>query len=310
MSDKTFDEKFIELLKTHNDFVDDDTGELLREFIKRRAYDLDKDLITLLLSDDTIASAFFEEIAGRWIFNNNKFVVYLNDTNFFDKSYTKFKNKVRLTIDGKYLQERGEVSLVWPYKDCVLEGGQTKEQQKQDEIFFNEILARDEKNQMFDPKVLTYWKRHTPNGEQDVAEIQRDQNGTIRENLIIKGNNLIALHTLKEQFYEKIKVIYIDPPYNTGKDSFGYNDKFNHSSWLTFMRNRLEVAKELLTDDGVIFASCDDNEQAYLKVIMDEIFGDENFVTNFVVIRAEGGGLAKQVVKGHDYLLTYACKKD
>ncbi len=103
-----------------------------------------------------------------------------------------------------------------------------------------------------------------------------------------------------------MKLIYIDPPYNTGSDSFGYNDSFNHSSWLTFMKNRLEVARDLLTDDGVFFASCDDNEQAYLKVLMDEIFGNENFVTNFVVIRAEGGGLAKQVVKGHDYLLTYA----
>ena len=142
--------------------------------------------------------------------------------------------------------------------------------------------------------------------EDDIGEIKRDEKGIIRENLIIKGNNLIALHTLKQQFRGQVKLIYIDPPYNTGNDSFGYNDSFNHSSWLTFMRNRLEIAKELLTDDGVFFASCDDNEQAYLKILMDEIFGSENFITNFVVIRAEGGGLAKQVVKGHDYLLTYA----
>ena len=142
--------------------------------------------------------------------------------------------------------------------------------------------------------------------EGEVGEIKRDDNGIIQENLIIKGNNLIALHTLKQQFRGQVKLIYIDPPYNTGSDSFGYNDSFNHSSWLTFMKNRLEIAKELLTDDGVFFASCDDNEQAYLKILMDEIFGNENFITNFVVIRAEGGGLAKQVVKGHDYLLTYA----
>ena len=108
MSDKTFDEKFIELLKSEDGYVDD-TGELLRERIKRLAYDLDKDLITLLLRDETVATAFFEEIAGRWIFNNNKFVTYLNDVNFIDKSYTRFKNKIGLNIDGKYLQERGEV---------------------------------------------------------------------------------------------------------------------------------------------------------------------------------------------------------
>ena len=142
--------------------------------------------------------------------------------------------------------------------------------------------------------------------ENEVRKLKRDENGIIRENLIIKGNNLIALHTLKQQFRGQVKLIYIDPPYNTGSDSFGYNDNFNHSSWLTFMKNRLEIAKELLTDDGVFFVSCDDNEQAYLKILMDEIFGSENFITNFVVIRAEGGGLAKQVVKGHDYLLTYA----
>ena len=274
MSEKTFDEKFTELLKTHNDFVDD-TGELLRDRIKRCAYDLDKDLITLLLSDDTVATAFFEEIAGRWIFNNNRFVAYLNDVNFLDKSYTKFKNKIGLNIDGKYLQERGEVALVWPYKDCVLEGGQTQEKQKQTEIFFNEILAPDEINQMFEPKVLTSWKRYTVDSEQDVTEIQRDENGAIRENFIIKGNNLITLHTLKKQFRGKVKLIYIDPPYNPdnlSNNTFMYNNNFNRSSWLTFMKNRLEVAKELLTNDGVMIVAIDKNEQVYLGVLLDEVF--------------------------------------
>ena len=273
MSDKTFDEKFIELLKSEDGYVDD-TGELLRERIKRLAYDLDKDLITLLLRDETVATAFFEEIAGRWIFNNNKFVTYLNDVNFIGKSYTRFKNKVRLNIDGKFLEERGEVSLVWPYKDCVLEGGQTKEQQKQSEIFFNEIIAPDEINQMYERKVLTNWKRHTADCVQEVTEIQRDANGTIRENLIIKGNNLIALHSLRKQFHEKVKLIYIDPPYNPNSPSntFMYNNNFKRSSWLTFMKNRLEIAKELLTNDGVMIVAIDENEQVYLGVLLDEVF--------------------------------------
>ena len=110
-----------------------------------------------------------------------------------------------------------------------------------------------------------------------------------RPNLLIKGNNLIALHSLKEYFrhqseQNKVKLIYIDPPYNTGSDSFNYNDRFNHSTYLTFMKNRLEIARELLRDDGVIFVQCDDNEQAYLKVLMDEIFGRENFV-NCIALR-------------------------
>ena len=305
MPKQNFNEKLIALLKTNPDFVDE-SGELLPAAVKDHAWKLDHNLIRLLLSDPETKSTFFDEIDGHWVFNHNTFIDYIAAKNFLANSYTQFRNKIGLNIEGKFLRERGEISLVWPYKDCVLEGGQTKEAEKRKEIFFNEILAQDEINRMFDPKVLTNWKRHTAQGEQDVTEIQRDENGTIRENLIIKGNNLIALHTLKQQFRRQVKLIYIDPPYNTGSDSFGYNDSFNHSSWLTFMRNRLEAAKELLTDDGVFFASCDDNEQAYLKILMDEIFGNENFITNFVVIRAEGGGLAKQVVKGHDYLLTYA----
>ena len=305
MPKQNFNEKLTARLKTHPDFLDD-AGELIPAAVRDHAWQLNHDLIQLLLTDADIKAAFFDEIDGHWVFNHNTFIDYITDKNFLANSYTRFRNKIGLNIEGKFLRERGEVSLVWPYKDCVLEGGQTKEEEKRKEIFFNETLAQDEINQMFDPKVLTNWKRHTVEGEQDVTEVQRDENGIIRENLIVKGNNLIALHTLKQQFHGQVKLIYIDPPYNTGSDSFGYNDNFNHSGWLTFMRNRLEVAKELLTDDGVFFASCDDNEQAYLKVLMDEVFGSDNFVTNFAVIRAEGGGLAKQVVKGHDYLLTYA----
>ena len=95
---------------------------------------------------------------------------------------------------------------------------------------------------------------------------------TITDNLIIKGNNLLALHSLKKEFAGKVKLIYIDVPYNTGSDSFSYNDNFNHSSWLTFMKNRLEIAHELLREDGTIFVQCDDNEMAYLQVLMNELF--------------------------------------
>lgn len=131
----------------------------------------------------------------------------------------------------------------------------------------------------------------------------------------------------------KVKCIYIDPPYNTGSDGFVYVDDFgftardlvekvgldegeadrviglqgrsSHSAWLTFMYPRLELAKELLAEDGVIFVSIDDNEQANLKVLCDEIFGEQNFIAGFIVVRSEGGGLAKQAVIGHDYLPAY-----
>ena len=124
MSTERFNERLIALLKTNPDFVDS-TGDLLRNRVKSYAWEFDHDLISLLLTDEEIESKFFEEVNGRWIFNNNTFVNYLNDMNFLDRSYTQFRNKIGLNIDDKFLHERGEVALVWPYKDCILEGGQT-----------------------------------------------------------------------------------------------------------------------------------------------------------------------------------------
>ena len=303
---KSFHEKLVELLKTDVRFVDDDDG-LIRAAVIDRAWKIDHALVKLLLGKPEIKKTFFDEIEGHWIFNIIAFIEYVSDKNFLADSYTRFRNKIGLNIDGKFLRERGEVSLVWPYKDCVLEGGQTKEGEKRKEIFFNETLAQDEIDRLFDPKVLTNWKRYTVDGERKVTKIKRDENGTIRENLIIKGNNLLALHILNKQFRGKVKLIYIDPPYNTGNDSFGYNDNFNHSSWLTFMKNRLEVAMELLRDDGVIFVQCDDSEQAYLKVLMDEVFGRSQ--TDCMVWRKSGVGRDGKMKntttfrKDHEYLI-------
>ena len=137
------------------------------------------------------------------------------------------------------------------------------------------------------------------------------QDGTIKENLLIKGNNLLALHSLKEQFAGKVKLIYIDPPYNTGNDGFVYNDRFNHSTWLTFMKNRLEIAKEFLREDGVIFVQCDDNEQAYLKVLVDQIFGRENFIGDLIRKTKSSTNDAKVGFNiQHENTLVYAKSKE
>ena len=313
MPKQNFNEKLTTLLKTHPNFLDD-TGELIPAAVRDHAWQLNHDLIKLLLTDDDIKATFFDEIDGHWVFNHNTFIDYITDKNFLANSYTQFRNKIGLNIGGKFLRERGEVSLVWPYKDCVLEGGQTKEEEKRKEIFFNETLAQDEINRMFDPKVLTHWKRHTADGESDVTDIQRDENGIIRENLIIKGNNLIALHILKQQFRGQVKLIYIDPPYNTGSDSFGYNDNFNHSSWLTFMRNRLEVARELLKDDGIILIHVDDQEMHYLKLVADDIFGRDNFIATVPrKTRSGKSDVPYKLSQDFDWMLMYtkgASKKD
>ena len=286
-----FHQKLIDLLKT-DDRLLDEGGELITAAIHSYARQLDHDLVRLLLSDDEIKARFFEEIDGHWIFNANAFTNYLSNKDFLANSYTRFRNKIGLNIGDKFLRERGEVSLVWPYKDCVLEGGQEKEEtaqtedeeeqddEQQKEIFFNEVLAQDEINRLFDQKVLTNWKRYTGRSEEKVTNIARDENGIIRENLILRGNNLVGLHTLKQQYRGQVKLIYIDPPYNTGgsTDSFSYNNNFKHSTWLTFIKNRLEIAREFLRNDGFIAVTIDHVELFYLGVLLDEIFARENRV--------------------------------
>lgn len=306
-----FNSKLEKLLKKDKRFLDQE-GELLKSAAANAAYKGDEKLVELLLSDSEMKKKFFNKVKGTSVFRTEDFIAYVRDKNFLADSYTKYRNKIGFTIDDKFLNERNEVALSWPFKDCVLEGGQTREDSKEREIFFNEILAQDEINKLLAPKVLTNWKRYTADGEINVGNknfcsLKRDKNGTIKENLIVKGNNLLALHSLKEQFQNKVKLIYIDPPYNTGNDSFGYNDSFNHSTWLTFMKNRLEVARELLREDGVIFISCDDNEQAYLKVLCDEIFDRNNFIANIVKQSKVGGGSdTKHIVKEHEYIICYA----
>jgi len=263
-------------LKKEPNFVTDN-GELKKWVVLNKAQNFDEEIIELLLDNVELKETFFINVKGNLVFNQNLFAQFIEQKNYLNDSYTQYKNKIGLTIDGKYLKQRNEVVLVWPFKDCVLEGGQCYEEDKREEIFFNEILAQDEITQLLEPKVITNAKRINAVGEKPLDLFNRDENGTITDNLIIKGNNLLALHTLKKEFTGKIKLIYIDPPYNTGNDSFGYNDSFNHSTWLTFMKNRLDIAKQLLSPDGAIYIQLDYHQAHYAKVLMDEIFGKENF---------------------------------
>lgn len=295
-------------LKKEPNYVTDN-GELKKWVVLNNAQNFDEELIGLLLDNADLKEKFFVNVKGTLVFNQNLFVQFLEQKNYLNDSYTQYKNKVGLTIDGKYLKQRNEVALVWPFKDCILEGGQSREEDKREEIFFNEILAQDEITQLLEPKVLTNAKRIDKDGEKPLDQFNRNENGTITDNLIIKGNNLLALHTVKEEFAGKVKLIYIDPPYNTGNDSFGYNDSFNRSTWLTFMRNRLYTAKTLLSKDGIICVQCDDNENAYLKILMDEVF-ENRFLNNVAVKMSEASGVKMNHAKGRfpklkEFILMY-----
>ena len=276
-------------------------NQLLKNQVIELGLKLDPALLKLMLSHDRLKAHFFIDVDGVMVFDKEKFIRFVNNKAFLPDSYTSFKNKIGLTVNGHYLSESRDVVLAWPYKDCVLEGGQTKEDQKRDEVFWNEILAPDEIDRLLASKALTGFKRYDVDGEHEVTEIKDT------DNLIIKGNNLLALHSLKKRFAGKVKLIYIDPPYNTGNDSFGYNDRFNHSSWLTYIKSRLEIAKYLLHETGNIFVQIDDFEVAYLKVMMDEIFGSENF-RNKITWKRRGGSANPTTRLNNvvDYILWYS----
>jgi len=273
---------------------------LLKNKVQELALNNDEHLIKLLLSKENIKEIFFFNVDDILIFDKDKFIQFISNKEFLPNSYTSFKNKIGLMIDKDYLEKSKNVSLVWPYKDCILEGGMEEEDKKRVEIFFNETLAPDDIERLFEPKVLTNFKLFDGDGEHKVKEISKN------DNFIIKGNNLLAIHSLKKIYNGEVKLIYIDPPYNTGSDSFKYNDSFNHSTWLTFMKNRLEIARELLKVDGVICVHCDDNEQQYLKVLMDEVFNRKNFI-GLITIKSTPGGKqsSKNVAIMCDYILMY-----
>lgn len=291
------------LLRMESEYCTED-GVLLKNAVVEAALELRPKLIKMLLGHDGLRRNFFAEIDGVQVFDKVKFQKFVMNKRFLPDSYTSYKNKVGLTTDeGDFLSESREIVLSWPYKDCVLEGGQTKEDAKRSEVFWNEILAPDEINRLTEPKVLTNFKRYDKDGEHKVGSISID------DNLIIKGNNLLALHSLKKRYAGKINLIYIDPPFNTNNDSFNYNDSFSRSTWLSFMRNRLSVAKELLTDDGNIFIHIDINQSHYLKVLCDEVFGKDNFVEEIIwAYGSPSGGRAAtpKPVNIHDYILHYA----
>lgn len=242
--------------------------------LRNLAQSYDEGLFHYLLEEseykEELKNRFFVSCGETLIFKSDDFLSFLN-LRKLSGSFTSYANKIGLSSKTKaFLKSQSEVVLNFAFKDGVIKGGQSKDEQKSQEIFFNEILARDEIDVLFAKKALQNF------------EFLGQEKSLKDANFLIKGNNLLALHSLKKRYASKVKLIYIDPPYNTGNDSFNYNDKFNHSTWLSFMKNRLEVAREFLREDGVIFIQCDDNEQAYLKVLCDEIFGRENFVACFM----------------------------
>ena len=323
------------ILKADNRLVDEENDiqiNVLRDLVNN----LDSQLIELLIADDKIREKFFIQVKEVYVFKQIDFINYF-DSLLLDGSYTQYANRIGLASGGKFLTDSTDYVLDFPYKDCVLEGGQSTEEgndvyfeydaevndyvektAKRKEIFYNNIIAKDEIDRLLEPKAFQKVVRYDVNGETIPTSFTRDAGlnrkrglpeDTISDNLIIKGNNLLALHSLEKEFKGKIKLIYIDPPYNTGNDSFAYNDKFNHSAWLTFMYNRLKKAKDLLKDDGAIFISIDSKELSYLQNLMDNIFLKENFKNIITIKRSAISGpkvINPGVVNVSEFLIVYS----
>jgi adenine-specific DNA-methyltransferase len=298
-------------------FIAED-GKVLKAKVYDAAMAMDEDLLHLLLSEQVLKGHFFKKVNDTLIFDKVEFTWVLNSREFLPDSYTMYKNKIGLVdSSGDLISQKQDVTLVWPYKDCVLEGGQTKDDEKRDEVFYNEALAPDQVTRLLYPKALTNAKRYSYVGDYDLTGKAVGGEGTVTceetteflddDNLIVKGNNLLALSSLLRRYEGKVKLIYIDPPYNTNSDSFRYNDKFSHSTWMTFMKNRLEISYRLLSNEGVIFMQCDDNEQAYLSVLAGEVFGRENHVATLPTIMNLKGNQDQFGFAGtHEYILVFA----
>lgn len=300
-------------LRMENHFCTD-AGELVKSNIETAALNLNPELIRLLLNSELLSRHFFADVDGVKVFDKVKFQRFIMNKWFLPDSYTSFKNKIGLTTDdGRFITDSREVVLSWPFKDCMLEGGQTKEDAKRDEVFWNETLAPDEINRLTEPKAFTAFKRYDKDGEHEVKHLLPN------DNLIIKGNNLLALYSLREKYAGRVKLIYIDPPYyfaaNKSEDTFSYNSNFKLSTWLTFMKNRLEIARELLSNDGAIFVQISDDGVGELHCLMKSIFnvnGENNFINKITVKTKSPSGFASVnpgVFETAEYILAFAKHK-
>ena len=297
-----FYETVIEVLKQDTRFFTED-GILLKNAVYEAAMQMDENLISILLANKITKAQFFKEVAGVVVFDKIAFGWVVSNKEFLPDSYTRFKNKIGLANErGELLSSKGNVELVFPYKDCVLAGGQTKDDQKRTEVFYNTALSPDEIDRLLFPKVFINAKKYTINGMENAKF-------NVNDNLVVKGNNLLTLASLSRCYEGKIQCIYIDVPYNTGNDSFGYNDRFNHSSWLTFIKNRLDFSHKLLKPSGTIAISVDNYELGYLLVLLDEIFGKENRKNIITVKRGSVTGakvINPGVVNVAEYVVIYA----
>lgn len=181
-----FYETVLTALKADERFVAED-GTFLRNAVYEAAMKMDERLIRLLLLNEETNARFFADVDGVKVFDKMGFAWVINNRQFLPDSYTRFKNKIGLVDEnGDLISNSGKVELIFPYKECILEGGQTKDDQKRSEIFYNETLDPDEVDRLLYPKVLTNICKYSADGKKQVSEFSE------KDNIIFRGNNLLS----------------------------------------------------------------------------------------------------------------------
>lgn len=296
------------ILKKDSRFLSTE-GELLKNKVYEAGMRLDTDLIKLLLSHETTVKIFFKKIDDTYVFDKNEFGWTIDSQDFLPDSYTAYSQNIILEDrNRRSIVDNNDVVLSFAYKDGLIEFDSTDIKEERDEVFYHEILGKQAIDTLTEPKLFTESVRHSEEDSEITTEF------SLSDNLIIKGNNLFALHSLMPRYKGKIKLMYWDILYNTNNDKVPYKDTFKHSTWLAMMKNRLEVAHNLLNKEGSIFIQCDDNEMHYLKVLMDEIFGRDNFINTLTVktkiAGVSGSSEGKSFIDSTEYIHVYAKSKD
>ena len=305
--------EIMEIMKKDKRFVKDD-GNFDKVAFYKEVNNLDELVLSKLMKVKSIKEKYFKKVGDNFVFDKSDFLNLFDNVNFLGDSWTRFRSSIGLIDKNeKFIIDNDDVVLSFPFKDCVLEFDSTDTNTKREEHFINERIAKEKIDVMFEKKVFSNATKVDKNGEKKCLEYNEN------DNMLINGNNLIAMYAILPKYKGKIKLMYWDILYNTGGDKgdkVPYNDSFKHSSWLVMMKNRLEIAKKLLRDDGVICLQCDDNEMAYLKVLCDEIFGRDKF-QNCLVIETGGALFGNRAteksyrngfVKVKDYILIYSIK--
>ena len=288
-----------------------DDGNLIEGKLIHDLRNYEKALIEALLANDLIKKTYAITVGTNTMFKLDEFISMLRFRQYWGSDYTKYTNDIGLTSEGKYINYNEDVVIDFPYKDSVLEAGMTKGDVGKEEVFYHNVLAKEEIDTLLEPKVLTNMTKYDEFGEHNVTEIKDT------DNLLIKGNNLIGLTSLTKRYKGKIKTVFLDPPYLFEKtqkeDDFLYNSNFKNSTWLVFMKNRIESTLKLLKAGGFLVVQMNDNGVFMLKSLLDEIFNTETrggFVNHITVKMSDLSGpkmahVEKRIPKIKEHILIY-----